>query len=130
MNYLVADIITRMKNAARARRREVSLPYSKLGKEILKVLSHEGFVELLKEEEIDGKKLLKINLAYEKRTPVLTDVLVLSKPSLRKYAKAGNRQILAGIGLETIIVSTSKGVMTGKEAFKKGIGGELLFKIW
>jgi len=57
-------------------------------------------------------------------------VLVLSKPSLRKYAKAGNRQILAGIGLETIIVSTSKGVMTGKEAFKKGIGGELLFKIW
>ncbi len=130
MTYLVADFIIRLKNAALARRREAVLPYSKLNKAIGTVLVKQGILGAIKETTIEGKKALVATINFDKRLAVFTDVAVISKPSLRVYAGATDRVQLVGRGLGTTVVSTNKGVMTGKEAFKKGVGGEVLFKIW
>ncbi len=130
MNYLVSDTVVRMKNAAHARRKEVVLPYSKLIKNIGGVLVKEGYLSEISEKTDDGKKSLVAVLAYDKRTPVLTGVKILSRPSLRTYAGKNERDAMFGRGLGIIIVSTNKGVMTGRQAEKMGVGGELLFKIW
>lgn len=128
--YNVSDFITRIKNAALSRRKSVILPYSNINKEIGKVLTSKHFLEEIKEETKNNKKILVAKIAYSRRLPVLIDVKVVSKPSLRVYVKKNNIGRLAKRGLHTLILSTSKGVMTDKEAKKKGIGGELLFKIW
>jgi small subunit ribosomal protein S8 len=130
MNYLVADFVIRLKNAALARRRDVELPYSKLNKAIGDVLVKQHFLENIKVEEKDNKKTLVAKMAVEKRLTVFTDVTIISKPSLRVYASAKDATELMGRGLGMTVVSTSHGVMTGKEAYKKGVGGEVLFKIW
>ena len=83
MNHSVSDFIIRIKNAALARRREVILPYSNLNKEIGKVLQKEGFLEEIKEIKVGNHKSLSAIVKYEKRIPVLNDVVVISKPSLR-----------------------------------------------
>lgn len=128
--YLVADFIIRLKNAALARRREVLLPYSKLNKAIGGVLVKQRLLGSIKEESVDGKKHLVAVIMYEKRLAAFNDVTIISKPSLRVYAPASDKVGLIGRGLGTMVVSTSQGVMTGKEAVKKGVGGEVLFKIW
>lgn len=128
--YLVADFIIRLKNAALARRREVVLPYSKLNKAIGQVLVKQHMLGSIKEESNDGKKHLVATIVFEKRLSAFTDVSVISKPSLRVYAGATNKVGLVGRGLGTTVVSTNQGVMTGREAVKKGVGGEVLFKIW
>ena len=130
MNYKIADFIIRIKNAASAKRHEVVLPYSNINEEIGKVLVKERFLEEIKEGEIDYKKVLIAKIAYEGRNPVLTDVSIESKPSLRVYSKKSAINETGKRGLNTAILSTNKGVMTGKEAWKKGVGGELLFKVW
>ena len=128
--YLVADFIIRLKNAALARRREVVLPYSKLNKAIGQVLVKQRILESVKEEDKEGKKSLVAVIIFEKRLATFTDVTVISKPSLRVYAASDDRVGLVGRGLGTTVVSTSLGVMTGREAMKKRVGGEVLFKIW
>ena len=128
--YLVADFIIRLKNAAAARRREVVLPYSKLNKAIGQVLVKQGILGSIKEETKDNKKSLHATINFEKRLAVFTDVSVISKPSLRVYASADDKVGLVGRGLGITVVSTNAGVMTGREALKKGVGGEVLFKIW
>lgn len=130
MNHAVSDMVIRIKNAAMARRRSVELPYSKLCLAIAKTLVKEKYLEEVKEHAEKGKKSLVAKIAYVKRTPVFTDVTILSKPSLRVYGRATKQHELEGKGLGTTVVSTSQGVMTGKEAVKKGVGGELLFRIW
>ena len=130
MNYNVSDFIIRIKNAAMARRREVILPFSNINKEIGKVLVKEGFLETIKEESEKGKKSLKATVRYEKRIPVLTDVIIISKPSLRVYEPSHRLANIQRKGKKIVIISTSQGVMTGTQAQKKGIGGEILFTIW
>lgn len=130
MNYLVADFIIRLKNAAKARRREVILPYSKLNKAIGQVLVKQGILGSIKEESKENIKSLVATINFDKRLAVFTDVLVISKPSLRVYASADDAANLVGRGLGMTIVSTNQGVMTGRQALKKGVGGEVLFKIW
>lgn len=130
MNHTISDFIIRIKNAARARRKTVELPYSGLAKNVANVLVKEGFLDSVKEEADGNKKSLVATITYEKLMPRFTDVVILSKPSLRKYARKTDRTNLQGKGLGMTIVSTSQGVMTGKEAVQKGVGGELLFKIW
>lgn len=124
------DFIIRIKNATLARRKEVALPYSNLSKEIGKVLVKEGFLESIKEETAKGKKNLKVIVKYEKRLPVLTEVEIISKPSLRVYKDVKGILEIERRGKKTVIVSTSQGVMTGKQARSKGIGGEVIFSIW
>jgi|SRR5579872_2039229 len=130
MNYLVADFMVRLKNAALARRRTALLPYSKLNKAIGQVLVKEGILGSLKEESTDNKKSLVATINFDKRVAVFTDVAIISKPSLRVYAPSDDRVGLVGRGLGITVVSTNQGVMTGRQALKKGIGGEVLFKIW
>jgi small subunit ribosomal protein S8 len=129
MNYLIGDLIIRLKNAALARKKDVELPFSKVNKAITEVLTKEGFLESSKEEAVEGHKVLMATLRYHRRKPVLTNVEVISKPALRVYI--GKDEIAKNQGRAvTAILSTNSGVMTGKQAQKKGLGGELLFKIW
>ncbi len=130
MNYRIADFIVRIKNSALARRKEVVLPFSNLNKEVGQVLVKQGFLESIKEEKDGANKILKAVIKYENRIPVLTDVMVISKPSLRVYEDAKGIREIEKHGKKTVIVSTSQGVMTGKQAIKKGVGGEIIFAIW
>lgn len=130
MNHKVSDFVIRIKNAVLARRKKFSVPSSNLIKIIAETLVKAGFLDSVKENNVDDKKVLEITLKYYKRIPSLTDVKIISKPSLRIYATAKSLPEVYRRGKYTIILSTSNGVMTGKEAYKKKIGGELLFKIW
>jgi len=130
MNYLVADFMIRIKNSAISKRKEVVLPFSNINKEIGKVLVKEGFLENITEENDEGKKMLKATIRYEKRIPVFTDVIIISKPSLRVYEPAKKLNEIKKRGKRKVVLSTNKGVMTAEEAQKKGVGGEILFAVW
>ena len=130
MNYLVADFMIRIKNSAISKRKEVVLPFSNLNKEIGKVLVKEGFLENIKEETVNGKKTLNAIIRYEKRIPVFTDVIIISKPSLRVYEPAKKLNEIKKRGKRKVVLSTNKGVMTAEDAQKKGVGGEILFAVW
>lgn len=130
MNHRVSDLIIRIKNAVKAKRKMVVFDNLKINKAILKVLVSEGFLEGFEVETRDGKKALVARIKYEKRNPIFTDVLVVSKPSLRKYATSREIPQIQRKGKHTIILSTNKGIMTGREAMKKNMGGEILFRIW
>lgn len=130
MNYLVADFMLRIKNAYLARRKEVVMPYSNINKEIGKVLVKLGFISSIKETADGKKRSLAVELRYVRRKPVVTDVKIVSKPSLRIYVDKLRLAREMRRDAMTTIVSTSAGVMTGEDAKKKGVGGELLFKIW
>lgn len=130
MNHRVSDLIIRIKNASLSRRREVILDDLKINKSICKVLIKAGFLESVESEVRDEKKVLFVKIRYDKRVPVLNDVMVVSKPSLRIYATLSEIPEFQRRGRITLILSTNEGIMTGKDAMKKKIGGEVLFKIW
>ena len=130
MNHRVSDLIIRIKNAVKAQRREVVFDNFKINKAICKVLVTEGFLEGFEAGIREGKKVLIAKIKYEKRIPNFTDVLVVSKPSLRKYAAAKEILGIQRKGRHTIILSTNKGIMTGREALRRNMRGEILFKIW
>ncbi len=90
----------------------------------------EGFLEGFEAEIREDKKVIIAKIKYDKRVSNFTDVLVVSKPSLRKYARACEIPGIQRKGRHTIILSTNKGVMTGREAIKRNMGGEILFRIW
>jgi len=124
MNHRVSDLIIRIKNASLSKRKEVVLDDLKINKSICKVL------DSVENETRDGKKVLLAKIRYDKRVPVLNDVLVVSKPSLRIYATSDEISGLQRRGRITLILSTNEGIMTGMDAMKKKVGGEVLFKIW
>jgi small subunit ribosomal protein S8 len=129
MNYIVGNFVIQIKNAALARKKEIVTPYSNISNAIGKVLIKEGFLESVSEENNDGKRQLAVKLRFYRRKPSITDVAIVSKPSLRIYISAD--EILKKQGRSaTAVLSTNAGVLTGREAVKKGVGGELLFKIW
>lgn len=123
------DFVIQLKNAAMARKKDINVPFANLNKAIAKALIKEGFLETVKEEEADGKKSLSIRLRYQSRKPAISDVVLISKPSLRRYVPVGDIGRIQGRA-SVAILSTNAGVLSGKEAIKKGVGGELLFKIW
>lgn len=130
MNYHIADFAIKIKNAALARRRTVVMPYSRAIKEIGAILVKEGFLKDIKEQVKDDKKVFVATLTYEKRVPAVSNVAIVSKPSLRIYTSAKQILKLRGSSLGIAILSTSQGYMTAKKAVKKGIGGEMLFRMW
>lgn len=130
MNHTVSDFIIRIKNAARARRREILAPYTRITGEIAKVLEKEGFLEEVKEQTVDKKKMLSFKIRYKNRIPILTDVKIISKPSIRVYTPSKNINVSQRKGMFIFVLSTSKGILTGHEAIKKNLGGEILFKVW
>lgn len=130
MNYRVSDLIIRIKNASLSKRKEVVIDHLNINKAICKVLIQAGFLEGVENVERDGRKVLLVKIRYDKREPVLNDVLVVSKPSLRVYATTREIPTIQRRGRITLVLSTNKGIMTGTDAIKKKLGGEVLFKIW
>ncbi|SRR5258708_467827 len=128
----VADSLIRIKNGYLSLKKDVVLPYSKLVGNICSVLEKSGFIESFKETTNEKNKNIKqflVTLKYENRKPVLSDVKRVSKPGLRVYKnKKALPYVLNGLGIA--IVSTPQGVMTDKQARKKGVGGEILAYVW
>lgn len=126
----IADMLTRIRNANSSKHESVTVPCSKLRIEIAKILDKEGYIagyEVI-EDEIQG--IIKINLKYGPgKQKVITGLKRVSKPGLRVYASKDNLpKVLKGLGIA--IISTSKGIMTDKEARKLNVGGEVLAFVW
>lgn len=127
----IADYLTRIRNANAAKHRVVEIPASNLKKEITKILFDQGYILSYKFEDNTVQGTIKIALKYDKMTkePVIKEIQRISKPGLRKYAGSTELpRILNGLGIA--IVSTSHGVMTGKQAQKENVGGEVLCYVY
>ena len=126
----IADLLTRMRNANQMRYNEVVVPSSKLKLEIVKILKAEGYITDYKVEKGQVQDNIVITLKYGKnKERVISGLKRISKPGLRVYAKDEEiPTVLNGLGIS--IVSTSKGIMTGKEARKENLGGEVLAYVW
>ena len=127
----IADLLTRIRNASRAKHSRVDLPSSKLKAELARILKEEGYLANFKVvEEQKPKKTLRLFLRYTPdRRSVITDLKRVSRPGSRRYVgKTDIRQVVGGMGIS--IVSTAKGLMTGQAARKAGIGGEIMCEVW
>lgn len=126
----IADLLTRIRNGARARHPRVDLPSSKLKVAIARILKDEGYLSNFKVVEEKGKKTLRLSLRYtQDRRSVITDLRRISRPGSRRYTgKNGIRTVVGGMGIS--ILSTPRGLMTGHAARKEGVGGELLCEVW
>lgn len=126
----IADMLTRIRNALKAGHRYVDLPWSKLKENIALQLKEEGFVQDCEARKIDNKTNLRIVLKYAKqREPAIRGLKRVSRPGRRKYVSHDEiTKFFGGLGLS--IISTSQGVLTGREALKRKIGGEFVCKIW
>ncbi len=127
----VSDYLTRIRNAVAAGHRTVEIPASNLKKELTKILFDQGFILSYKFLDDDKQGVIKIALKYDKlsQEPVIKKIQRISKPGLRKYSGHDEiPRILNGLGIS--IVSTSKGLMTGKQAQKNNVGGELLCYVY
>ncbi len=133
----IADMLTRIRNATRVYKETTDIPASRFKEEILKVLVREGFIRGYERVEVDGKPVLRVYLKYGKRRPgpdprpeqVINHIRRISKPGRRVYV--GVKEIpWVRRGLGIAILSTSKGVLTDREARKLGVGGELICEVW
>jgi len=128
----IADMLTRIRNAQAVGHSTVSIPFSKIKYSIAEILAKEGFVKNVSKVGQKTKKVIKIELKYEdaKNTiPVISGLKRISKPGRRIYIKAKEiKSVLGGRGIS--IISTSQGLMTGKEAKRKKLGGEILCEVW
>jgi small subunit ribosomal protein S8 len=126
----IADMLTRIRNASLARHRELTLPSSRIKREIARILVEEGFVDAFDTSQDGIQEMLTLRLKYvEGRTPVVSGLKRISKPGLRVYArKTEIPRVLGGLG--TAILSTSQGSMTGSQARKLNLGGEVLCYVW
>ena len=125
----IADMLTRIRNANQMRYEEVSVPSSNIKKEIARILKEEGYINDFRLEDNDVQGTIVLTLKYKNKERVITGLRRISKPGLRVYCKSNEiPKVLNGLGIA--IISTSKGIMTDKEARKQNIGGEVLAYIW
>jgi len=127
----IADFLTRIRNAQSAGHKVVKIPSSKLKKEITKILYDQGYILSYKFEQEGPREFIKIALKYDKdsQMPVIKKLERISKPGLRKYVNVNDMpKVLNGLGIA--ILSTSKGVMTDKQARKENVGGEVLCYVY
>ncbi len=126
----VADMLTKVRNAAMARHEKVDIPASKLKLEIVKILKTEGYIKNFKKVSQEGSNCIRVFLKYDdKNTSVIHGIEKLSTPGRRVYAGYKDLpRVFNGYG--TVIVSTSMGVTTGKKAQEKQVGGELICTVW
>ncbi|PHS68146.1 MAG: 30S ribosomal protein S8 [Methylophaga sp.] len=121
----IADMLTRIRNAQRANKTEVSMPSSKVKVSIAKVLEDEGYISAINVNDVDGKAVLSISLKYFDGKAVISQIDRVSRPGLRVYKAANDiPKVIGGMGVA--IVSTSQGVMTDRKARSLGQGGEVL----
>lgn len=130
VNDIIADMLTRMRNAVALKYKTVEVLGSKMTKEIATILTNEGYIDGYEVVKDGAGEKLTLNLKYgAKKEKVITGLKRISKPGLRVYVKADEvPRVLNGLGIA--IVSTSKGIMTDKEARKQNLGGEVLAYIW
>ncbi len=126
----VADMLTRVRNASKSQHDEVALPSSKLLEQVSRILKREGYIEDYRVEQGRYGKVLVLRLKYtQDRKAVITGLRRVSKPGQRQYAASARLpKVLGGLGIA--ILSTSRGVMTSKEAAGHGVGGEVLCYVW
>jgi small subunit ribosomal protein S8 len=126
----VADMLTKVRNAAEARHEKVDIPASKLKLEIVKILKTEGYIKNFKKVQEEGKNIIRVFLKYdEQNNSIIHGVKKISTPGRRVYSGFKDLpRVYNGYG--TIIVSTSAGVTTGKKATEKMVGGELICTVW
>lgn len=126
---LISDVLASLKNAFVAKKDELIIPCSRTILKITEILKSQGYIENFRKIEESKKMSIKIYLKYKNKKSVISQVRRISKPSRRVYVKKGEiPQVLKGRGLA--LISTSKGLLTDKDARKNGLGGEVLFYIW
>jgi small subunit ribosomal protein S8 len=126
-NDPISDLLTRIRNASTARKKMVVMPYSKLKEQVAAILKDNGFISSVKVATDGGFKSLEIELTGNPEA--ITSLIRVSKPGRRVYTSSQDIPLVLG-GRGLVIVSTSSGVMTGRDARKKGLGGELICKVW
>src|SRR5271154_6682681 len=126
----IADMLTRVRNAMQARHPKVDVPASRLKVEIARILKEEGYIINYKVAEEGVKKVIKIYLKYQPdKTPVITAIERVSRPGCRSHVgKSDIPRVQGALGIN--ILTTPRGVMTGKTAHREGLGGELLCRVW
>ena len=125
----IADMLTRIRNANQMRYKEVEVPASKMKNEIARILKAEGFIVDYKVKKNNIQDILVLSLKYVDKERVITGLKRISKPGLRVYVKAEEvPKVLSGLGIA--IISTSKGIMTDKQARTESLGGEVLAYVW
>ena len=126
----IADLLTRIRNGAHARKEQVDVPWSQLKQQLVEVLTAEGFLKEHSTVEQDGWRVLRIWLKYDgQNRPVICGLKRVSRPSLRVYVGAQEIPAIRN-GLGTNILSTPNGILTDREARKRNIGGEILCAVW
>jgi len=125
----IANMIIGIKNAGNAGRSSAVFPYSKIKESIAEVLKKEGFIKDAEKKTVGGKPSLIVNLLTENRIPKVKGVSRVSKTSKRIYKKYSDIRLVKN-GYGAVVLSTSKGVMSGRDARKEKLGGEVLFTIW
>lgn len=130
MSDPIADMLTRIRNASAVKKPEVKIPFSKVKFKIAEILQREGYIGNLSTEEVrKGINQLVVKLKYNNKKPVITNIKRISKPGQRIYAgKDELPRVLNNLGLA--VISTSKGLMTNKEARRQGLGGEVICEIY
>jgi len=126
----IADLLTRLRNANRAGKPEMQIAHSRLKAEIAKVLKQSGYIaDFYVEKQADGKQVLKIQLKTIGKERAIVGIKRVSKPGFRRYVAAQKiPRVLGGMGIS--VLTTSRGVMTGHEAKKANVGGEILAYVW
>ena len=125
----IADFLTRLRNAARSNRNDVSAPYSRMKEEIAKILKQEGYIAGFEIDTQAKPAQIKVTMKFVNRVPALSGLRRVSRPGLRKYVGSGDiPRVLGGMGVA--ILSTSRGVITGRQARKEKVGGELVAVVW
>jgi small subunit ribosomal protein S8 len=129
----VADFLTRLRNAANAQHHDVTIPSSKLKRELARILQEQGYIEAYKIDEPTGDdpgERITVTLKYTNdRQPVIKGIQRVSRPGQRHYVDHSHIPRIQG-GMGTAIISTSRGVMTGHEARQLGVGGEVVARVW
>jgi small subunit ribosomal protein S8 len=123
ITYSIGDFLIRLKNMARAKKKEVALPGNKLIVSVAKALEKASFLENVKEKD----KTVSLNLRYAYKEPVLTNIKLISKPGLRIYKNVSELEKKKGASI--LIISTPKGILTHREAIKERIGGEVIAEV-
>ena len=125
----IADLLARVRNAAAAQKHEMFVPYSKIKSEIIRILKDEGYITDFELDTTAAHPRIKITNKIANRTSAITGLKRVSRPGLRRYVGAQEiPRVLGGMGVA--ILSTSRGVLSGREAKKQNVGGELLAYIW
>ena len=126
----VADFLARIRNAIRARHPKLDVPVSKLKLEMARILKEEGYIANFKPVEEEGRRLLRVYLKYDgKNDAAISNLNRISRPGCRVYVGRNEIPLVLG-GLGIVILTTPKGVMTGQQARKQGVGGEVLCEVW